>query len=66
MKKPQTEVTTAKNLVERFDRGDDVLDYLDVKKVRVLGPRSKGSTAKTTFSYPAKRDSKRPAAVREK
>lgn len=66
MKKSQAEVTTAKSLEERFDRGDDVLDYFDVKKARVLDPRSEGSTAKSKFVYPAKRDSKRPAAVREK
>jgi hypothetical protein len=66
MKKSQAETTTAKNLEERFDRGDDVLDYFDVKKAVVLDPRSEGSTAKSKFAYPAKRDSKRPAAVREK
>jgi hypothetical protein len=31
-----------------------------------LDPRSEGSPAKSKFAYPAKRDSKRPAAVREK
>jgi hypothetical protein len=66
MKKSQAEVTTAKNLEERFDRGDDVLDYFEVKKARVLDPRSERSTAKSKFAYPAKRDSKRPSAVREK
>ena len=66
MKKSQAEVTTAKNLEERFDRGDDVLDYFEVKKARVLDPRSEKSTAKSKSAYPAKRDSKRPAGVREK
>ncbi len=59
MKKPQDEATTAKNLEEKFDRGDDVLDYFDVRRPRVIDPQSKGSAAKTTFVYPK---SKRPAA----
>jgi len=32
MKKSQGEATTAKNLEEKFDRGEDVLDYFDVGK----------------------------------
>jgi hypothetical protein len=66
MKKPQGEVTTAKNLEEKFDRGDDVLDYFDVRKARVIDAQSKGSAAKAKFAYPVKRNSKRPAIVREK
>ena len=65
MKKSQGEVTTAKNLEEKFDQGDDVLDYFDVRKARVIRPQSKGS-AKAKFAYPVKRNSKRPAVVREK
>ena len=38
MKKSQDEATTAKNLEEKFDRGDDVLDYFDVRKARVIKP----------------------------
>jgi hypothetical protein len=66
MKKSQAEGTTAKNLEERFDRGEDVLDYFEVKKAVVVDPGSERSTAKSKFAYPAKRDSKRPAVVREK
>lgn len=66
MKKSQGEATTAKNLEEKFDRGEDVLDYFDVGKARIIDPQSKRSTAKTKFSYPVKRNGKRPAVVREK
>ena len=65
MKKSEGEATTAKNLEEKFDRGDDVLDYFDVRKARVLDLQSKGS-AKAKFAYPVKRNSKPPAIVREK
>jgi len=66
MKKSRAEVTTAKNLEEKFDRGDDVLDYFDVKKARVVNPKSERSTAKAKFAYPVKRHSRRPAIAREK
>jgi hypothetical protein len=66
MKKSQAEVTTAENLEERFDRGEDVRDYFEVKKAVVVDPGSERSIAKSKFAYPAKRHSKRPAVVREK
>ena len=66
MKKSQGEPTAAKNLEDKFDRGEDVLDYFDVQKARVINPKSSGSVAKRTFAYPVKRNSKRPAVVREK
>ena len=66
MKRSQADQTTAKNLEERFDRGEDVLDYFEVTKARVINPRSKGSGVKTKFAHPAKRNSDRRAAVREK
>jgi len=66
MKKSQADQTTAKNLEERFDRGEDVLDYFEVTKARVINPRSKGSVVKTKFAHPEKRNSDRRAAVREK
>ena len=50
MKKSQAEPTTAKNLEEKFDRGEDVLDYFDARKARVIAPQSKGSAAKTKFA----------------
>ena len=66
MKKSQGEATTAKNLEEKFDRGDDVLDYFDVRKARVIKPQSDGSPAKGKFAYPVQGNAKRPAVVREK
>jgi hypothetical protein len=33
MRKSQAEPTTAKNLEEKFDRGEDTLDYFDAEKV---------------------------------
>lgn len=66
MKRSQPEPTTAKNLEDKFDRGEEVLDYFEVTKARVISPRSKGSAVKTKFAYPAKRNSERPAVVREK
>ncbi len=66
MPKSSDKRTTAENLEEKFDRGENVLDYFDLKKARVVDPQSKRSTSKTKFAYPVKRDSKRPAVVREK
>ena len=66
MKKSQAEPTTAKNLEEKFDRGEDVLDYFDVRKARVIRPQSQESTAKAKLTYSAKRNSHRRTAVREK
>ncbi|PYJ39454.1 MAG: hypothetical protein DME52_01460 [Verrucomicrobia bacterium] len=65
MKKSQAEATTAENLEKKFDRGEDVLDYFDIRKARVVDPQSK-SSAKGKFSYPAKRNSQQRAVVREK
>jgi hypothetical protein len=53
MKKSQGDATTAKNLEEKLDRGEDVLDYFDVRKARLIDPQSKRSTSQTKFSYPA-------------
>jgi len=66
MKKSQADATTAKNLEEKFDRGEDVLDYFDVRKARVINPQAKDSVAKRTTTYSVKRSSKQPTAVREK
>jgi hypothetical protein len=65
MRKSEDEATTAKNLEEKFDRGEDVLDYFDGRKARVIDPQSKGS-AKAKFAFPVKRNSKPTAVVREK
>jgi hypothetical protein len=67
MKKSQGEATTAKNLEDKFDRGEDVLDYFDMRKARVINAQSKGLAGKGKFAYPVKRNSnRRAAAVREK
>jgi hypothetical protein len=66
MKKSQADQTTATNLEDKFHRGEEVLDYFEVTKARVINPRPKGSVAKTKFAHPAKRDSDRRASVREK
>jgi hypothetical protein len=63
MRKSQDKVTTAKNLEEKFDRGEDVLDYFDVSKARVIRPQSK---SKTGVGWSAKRNGQRRAVVREK
>ena len=66
MPRSQDKRTTAENLEKKFDRGEDVLDYFDVRKARVMRPESKESTAKAKLTYSAKRNSHRRAAVREK
>ncbi len=66
MKRPQAEPTTAKTLENKVDRGEEVLDYFEVTKARVINPRSKGSVVRTKFAHSAKRNSDRRAAVREK
>src|SRR5882724_7072845 len=66
MKRSQADQTTAKNLEEKFDRGEEVLDYFELTRARVINPRSKGSVVQTKFAHPAKRNSDRRAAVREK
>lgn len=53
MKKSRAEATTAKNLEAKFDRGEEVLDYFDVRKARLVAP-AKGSAVKTKFAYSAK------------
>ena len=61
----QDKRTTAENLEEKFDRGQDVLDYFDARKARVVDPQSK-SNAKEEFANPVKRDAARRAVVRQK
>jgi len=50
MKKSQADSTTAKNIEEKFERGEDVLDYFDVRKARVIMPSPKSTAAKTKFA----------------
>jgi hypothetical protein len=66
MKRSQADQTTVKNLEEKFDRGEEVLDYFEVTRARVINPRSKESVVKTKFAYPAKRNSDRRTSVRKK
>ena len=66
MKKSHAEATTAKNLEEKFDRGEDVLDYFDAKKARLVKSQAERSVAKAKFGYPAKANSHRRTVVREK
>lgn len=66
MKRSQAEGTTAKNLEEKFGRGEDVLDYFDASKARLLSPKAPKSAKgeKGSSSYSAKRES-RNTVVRE-
>jgi hypothetical protein len=64
MKKSQADPTTARNLEDKFDRGEDVLDYFDISKARVIRPQSKSIT-KTKVGGAPKRNSQRRAVVRE-
>ena len=66
MKRSQAKPTTAKNLEDKFDRGEEVLDYFEVTKARVINPRSKGPVTKAKLAHSVKRNSDRRAVVREK
>lgn len=67
MPESQGKGTTAKNLEDKFDRGENMLDYFDVRKARVVDPQSKHSMAKGKFGSSLKRNSARQSAVvREK
>ena len=59
MKKSQGEATTAKNLEDKFDRGEEVLDYFNVRKARVITSSSKGSADKPKYAHPVKGNSHR-------
>jgi hypothetical protein len=64
MKKSQAEPTTSKNLEAKFDRGEDVLDYFQAGKARVIRPQTTASP-KTKLAYPAKRNARPSAVARE-
>jgi hypothetical protein len=68
MKKSQTKPTTAENLERKFDRGEEVLDYFDLQKARVIEPQSRKSAvkAKSSGAYSMKSNSGQRAVVREK
>jgi hypothetical protein len=65
MPRTQDKKTTAANLEEKFDRGEDVLDYFNVSKARVVRPGSKAATERKV-AYRPKGNSQRRAVVREK
>ena len=58
--------TTAKNLEEKFEWGEDVLDYFDVSKARLVSPQSRDTASMTTPAYSEKRVSGCRAVVRTK
>jgi hypothetical protein len=58
--------TTAGNLEAKFDRGEDMLDYFDVRRAQVTNPKTKQSKTGAKVSYPAKQNGARRAVVREK
>ena len=66
MKKPHANRTTKKNLEEKFDRGENVLDYFDVRNARLVDPRVEHSVAKGKFGSVQRNSNRRPAVVREK
>ena len=63
MKKSQGDPTTARNLEDKFDRSEEVLDYFDVRKARVIDPQAEELGSKSKFTYPVKRNSKRRVTV---
>lgn len=65
MRRSQDKETTAEYLEEKFDRGEDVLDYFDVSKARVIRPESERK-ANSKCAHMVKRNSIRRAVVREK
>ena len=52
MKKSHANPTTTKNLEEKFDRGENVLDYFDVRKARVVDPQVKRSVGTQCNAIP--------------
>jgi hypothetical protein len=58
--------TTAENLEEKFDRGENVLDYFDVRRAQVIHPKAKQSNTAAKVSYPAKQNAARRTVVRDK
>ncbi len=63
MPKAQAKKTTAETLEEKFERGEDVLDYFDTSKARVIRPQS--DSAKSRYESAGRPNSDRRAVVRE-
>lgn len=66
MKKSHAEPTTAKNLEDKFDRGEEVLDYFDAGKARIVRPRSQAAgKVKSAGAYSGKSESAQRTVIRE-
>src|SRR5436190_16545145 len=50
MKRLRAKPTPSKNLEDKFDRGEEVLDYFEVTKARLINSRSKGSGVGANWS----------------
>ncbi len=58
MKKLLPEATDSKNLEEKFDQGEEVLDYFEARRAQVIPPPK-------SRENPRKRESEKTAVVRE-
>ena len=47
MKQSRAEATKAENLEAKFDRGEEVLDYFDARKARVILPQKRRDGPRT-------------------
>jgi hypothetical protein len=65
MSGPRGNKTTAKNLEEKFDREEDVLDYFDVSKARLVRPEST-TERRQKLASPTEHTASRRVVVREK
>jgi hypothetical protein len=65
MRSSQANKTTVDNLEEKFDRGEDVLDYFNLSKTRVVHPQSKNAAGKKS-AWAVKKNPPRRAMIREK
>ena len=65
MPRTHAKKTTAEDLEAKFGRGEDVLDYFDVRKARVVRAEPK-SDAKGKLAYLVKRNANGRAVVPEK
>jgi hypothetical protein len=69
MRKSQAEPTTAENLERKFDQGENVLDYFNVRTARVVRPPNASASSgnqKTGGSYAPKSSPRQKAAVRDR
>ncbi len=49
MKKSPAEATNAENLEEKFDRGEEVLDYFNVRAAKVIVPQKRSAGSAVTI-----------------